>query len=166
MRTCNSTYNKCLEENSFKHIIISHALTNIRMSQGLKYKKTRIKRLKMMQVWWYDNYRYYCWVRQVFVLLRLPCVPYNHLLTQGISSLLLCRMKCGIWHTPQTFESNACRVCQTWHTILLQKILIRKKKCNLFLVVILIVMSRVGDNKHIDALNIYLYITTQKSQLI
>lgn len=60
----------------------------------------------MMQVWWYDNYRYYCWVRQVFVLLRLPCVPYNHLLTQGISSLLLCYMKCGIWHTPQTFESK------------------------------------------------------------
>ena len=27
-------------------------------------------------------------------------------------------------------------------------------------------MSRVGDNKNIDALNIYLYITTQKSQLI
>ena len=27
-------------------------------------------------------------------------------------------------------------------------------------------MSRVGDNENIDALNIYLYITTQKSQLI
>lgn len=41
-----------------------------------------------------------------------------------------------------------------------------EKKCKLFLVVILVVMSRVGDNKNIDALNIYLYITTQKSQLI
>ena len=47
-----------------------------------------------------------------------------------------------------------------------RKFRLEKKKCKLFLVVILVVMSRVGDNKNIDALNIYLYITTQKSQLI
>lgn len=41
-----------------------------------------------------------------------------------------------------------------------------KNKCQLFLVVTLVVMSRVGDNKNIDALNIYLCITTQKRQLI
>lgn len=43
-----------------------------------------------------------------------------------------------------------------------RKFRLEKKKCKLFLVVILVVMSRVGDNKHIDALNIYFILLHKK----